>query len=93
MKKSLTKALAMFALCALLFVSTASAMGTESNDDPYTDTDSFSVTLEGSVNQDGYVDLSWNQYEGDLKWYKVVHSQTNPMYVRKTYIFSRIIKN
>ncbi|MFC1599546.1 S-layer homology domain-containing protein [Patescibacteria group bacterium] len=78
MKKSTLKVLAVLAMCSLLFVSTASATGTESTDDPYTDTDTFSMTIEGSINQDGYVDLSWNMYEGgDLKWYKVVHSQTN----------------
>jgi hypothetical protein len=77
MKKSTLKVLAVLAMCSLLFVSTANAV-TESTDDPYTDTDTFSVTLEGSVNQDGYIDLSWNQYDGVLKWYKVVHSQTNP---------------
>lgn len=77
MKKSALKVLAVLAMCSVLFVSTANAV-TTSTDDPYTDTDSFTVTLEGSVNQDGYVDLSWTQYDGSLMWYKVVHSQTNP---------------
>lgn len=78
MKKAITKGLAVLALTTLLFASSVSATTTGETTDPYTDTDTFSVTLEGSVNAEGYVDLTWNQYEGDdLLWYKVVHSQTN----------------
>lgn len=46
--------------------------------DPYTDDETIAVTLEGTLNDLGKVELSWTAYEGgDLKWYKVVHSQTN----------------
>lgn len=76
MRKSTLKVLAVLGLFSLLFVNTVSA-NTESTDDPYTDTDTFSVTLDGSINADGYAELSWNEYVGDLRWYKVVHSQTN----------------
>lgn len=76
MKKSTLKVLAVLGMFSLLFVNTVSAT-TESTDDPYTDTDTFTVTLDGSINEDGHAELSWTQYDGDLKWYKVVHSQTN----------------
>ncbi|MBU1446173.1 S-layer homology domain-containing protein [Patescibacteria group bacterium] len=46
--------------------------------DPYTDDETIVITLEGSLNDLGKAELSWTGYEGgDLKWYKVVHSQTN----------------
>jgi len=46
--------------------------------DPYTDDETIAVTLDGALNDAGEVELSWTAYEGgDLKWYKVVHSQTN----------------
>jgi S-layer homology domain len=46
--------------------------------DLYTDDETIAVTLEGTLNDLGKVELSWNAYEGgDLQWYKVVHSQTN----------------
>ncbi|MFC1810888.1 S-layer homology domain-containing protein [Patescibacteria group bacterium] len=78
MKKLITQSLAVIALTALIFVSTVSAIGTEPVDDPYTDTDNITMTIEGSINADGYAELSWNEYTGgDLQWYKVVHSQTN----------------
>jgi len=75
---TLVRIIAAFGLSSLLFASVASAVVTESNDDPYTDDASVAVTLEGSLNAEGKVDLTWTKYEGgDLKWYKVVHSQTN----------------
>jgi len=78
MKKFITKGLAVLALTMLVFVSTVSATGDGETDDPYTDTTNITMTIEGSLNAEGYAELSWNQYEGDdLKWYKVVHSQTN----------------
>lgn len=78
MKHTLTRTIAAFALSSLLFASVASAVVTDPVEDPYTDDASVSVTLEGALNAEGKVDLSWDEYqEGDLKWYKVVHSQDN----------------
>ncbi|MFC1656002.1 S-layer homology domain-containing protein [Patescibacteria group bacterium] len=46
--------------------------------DPYTDDETIQITLTGQLNDLGKADLQWTMYEGgDLKWYKVVHSQTN----------------
>lgn len=78
MKHTLMRTIAAFALSSLLFTSVASAVVTESTDDPYTDDASVAVTLTGSLNAEGKVDLSWDEYQGgDLKWYKVVHSTDN----------------
>ncbi len=78
MKKFITRGIAVTALTMLVFVSSVSANTTGVTEDPYTDTENISVVLEGSLNADGYADLSWNEYTGgDLMWYKVVHSQTN----------------
>ncbi len=78
MKKLILKGLAIIAMTMLVFVSSVSAVTSGETEDPYTDTDTITVTLEGSLNADGYAELSWNEYTGgDLKWYKVVHSQTN----------------
>ena len=71
--------IAVLSLSTLVFASVANAVTTEPADDPYTDNQSVAVTLEGSLNAEGKVDLSWDQYLGqDLKWYKIVHSQDNP---------------
>jgi len=76
MRKFLTKALIPFALMMLLVVNSALATET-ATEDPYTDDQSITLTLEGSENNEGNVDLSWSEYDGgDLKWYKIVHSQT-----------------
>jgi hypothetical protein len=78
MKHILMRTIAACALSSLLFASVTSAVISETTDDPYTDDASVAVTLQGSLNADGDADLSWDQYQGgDLKWYKVVHSQTN----------------
>jgi S-layer homology domain len=46
--------------------------------DPYTDDETIVVTLNGELTTEGKAALTWTKYEeGDLKWYKVVHSQTN----------------
>lgn len=58
-------------------------------DDPYTDDPAIEMTLEGLLNDLGKVELSWTEYDGgDLRWYKVVHSQTNsePYYPNDDYI-------
>ncbi|MCD6109841.1 S-layer homology domain-containing protein [bacterium] len=82
MKHILTRTITAFAISSLMFASVASAVVTDANnstEDPYTDNSSVAVTLEGSLNNDGNVDLSWSKYQGeDLKWYKVVRSQDNP---------------
>ncbi|MBA4337069.1 hypothetical protein C0416_04855 [bacterium] len=78
MKHALMRTTAAFALSSLLFASVASAVVTETTEDPYTNDAAISVTLQGSLNAEGKVDLSWNKYQGgDLQWYKIVHSQTN----------------
>ena len=79
MKHTLMRFIAVLSLSTLVFASVANAVTTEPADDPYTDNQSVAVTLEGSLNAEGKVDLSWDQYLGqDLKWYKIVHSQDNP---------------
>lgn len=78
MKHALMRTTAAFALSSLLFASVASAVVTETTNDPYTNDATISITLQGSLNAEGKVDLSWNKYQGgDLQWYKIVHSQTN----------------
>lgn len=78
----------MIALSSLLFANMASAVVTEGTSE-YTDNENIAVTLEGSVNAEGQVDLSWTAYEGsDFTYYKVVHSQTveTPKYPDDGYI-------
>lgn len=90
MKQTLIRTIVAFALSSMLFTSVASAVITESTDDPYTDDSTVAVTLEGTLNAEGKVDLSWSQYQGeDLKWYKVVHSQDNAdaKYLMDGYIY------
>lgn len=78
MKQILTRTIAAFALSSLLFASVASAVVKESTNDPYTDDETISITLNGELTSEGKAALTWTKYEGgDLKWYKVVHSQTN----------------
>lgn len=87
-KKLLTRIVVILSIGSMFFVQTATAVVNE-NDDPYTDDASIEVTLEGSLNEIGKVDLVWSKYEGDdLKWYKIVHSQTStqPYYPEDGYI-------
>lgn len=82
------RGLAVVALSSLLFANMASAVVTEGTSE-YTDNDALKVTLEGEVNAEGEVDLSWTAYEGeDFLYYKVVHSQTveTPKYPDDGYI-------
>jgi hypothetical protein len=47
-------------------------------EDPYTDDPTIEISLMGELNSLGKAELSWTEYDGgDLKWYKVVHSQIN----------------
>ncbi|MFC1616278.1 S-layer homology domain-containing protein [Patescibacteria group bacterium] len=79
MKKTLFfKSLALLA-AVLLFSQLSFAEGDGGSSDPYTDDQSVAVTLDGSLNDSGDAVLTWDEYQGgDLKWYKVVHSTTNP---------------
>jgi hypothetical protein len=85
MKNPFTRGLAILALSSLMFIQVAQAITT----DLYTDDTAITITLSGSLNAEGKVDLSWSQYTGtNFMWYKVVHSQTNnaPKYPMDDYI-------
>jgi len=81
MKRVLARTIASFAISSFLFAGVASAIVAETNtssEDPYTDDSSVAVTLEGSLDENNNVNLSWTKYQGEnLKWYKVVRSQDN----------------
>ena len=56
---------------------------------PYIDDESIQISLTGTLDSDGKAVLNWTKYSGaDLKWYKVIHSQTDdsPQYPENGYI-------
>ncbi len=88
MKHMLMRGIAVLALSSLLFANMANAVVTEDTSG-YIDNEALAVTLEGTVNAEGQVDLSWTPFEGsDFLYYKVVHSQTveTPKYPDDGYI-------
>ena len=88
MKNPFTRGLAILALSSLFTLQIAQAT-TGETEDPYTDDSAITVTLTGSLNADGNVNLSWSQYTGaNFMWYKVVTSQTDnsPKYPENGYI-------
>jgi len=77
MEHAFLRGLAIVSLSSLLFIQIAQATVTEETQDPYTDDPSIQITLSGELSLGNAV-LQWTKYEGgDLKWYKVVHSQSN----------------
>lgn len=74
-------------LCAVLFFSFFN-ISTQANND-YLPPEEIDLGFDVKINQDGYIEASWNIFEGDLKFYKLIRSQenNNPYYPEDGYIF------